>query len=150
MTRLLLFFHFLGFSFWLGGAFAMMMVSIVARTEERGVLRSIARIQAMIARAVVGPGSGVAVVTGLILTLRSYVPDAPSPNMWLMVMQGAGILAGLLTFIVVLPTVARLSRIDPMGEHAAYFDQLRHRARKVGMISSMLALVALVAGAMLR
>ena len=150
MTRLMLFLHYLGFSFWLGGSFAMMMVSIVARKEERRVLGTVARIQAMIARSVVGPGAGVAVITGIILTLRSYVPDAPSPSMWLMVMQGTGILAGLLTFIVALPTVAQLTRIDPMGEHAAHFDRLRQRARVAGMTSALLVLLALVAGAMLR
>lgn len=150
MTRVMLFFHLLGFTLWLGGSFAMMMVSIAGRKEERGALRSVARIQAMIARGVVGPGAAVAVVTGLILTFRMYVPDAPSPSMWLMVMQGAGILAGLLTFILALPTVNRLTRIDPTGEHAAYFDQLRQRARMAGMASALLALLALVAGAMLR
>jgi hypothetical protein len=149
MTRLLLFFHFLGFSFWLGGSFAMMMVSIVARKEDRGVLRTVARIQAMIARGVVGPGAAIAVVTGLILTFRIYVPETP-PSMWLMVMQGTGILAGLLTFVLALPAVAQLTRIDPMGEHAAHFDRLRQRARMVGMASSLLAVLALVAGAMLR
>ncbi|HEV8123119.1 MAG TPA: hypothetical protein VGP80_02670 [Gemmatimonadales bacterium] len=149
MTRLMLFLHFLGFSFWLGGSFAMMMVSIVARKEDRGVLRTVARIQAMIARGVVGPGAAIAVVTGLILTFRNYVPETP-PSMWLMVMQGTGILAGLLTFVLALPAVAQLTRIDPMGEHAAYFDRLRQRARMVGMASSLLAVLALVAGAMLR
>lgn len=149
MTRLMLFFHFLGFSFWLGGSFAMMMVSIVARKEDRGALRTVARIQSMIARGVVGPGAGLALVTGIILTLRAYVPETP-PSMWLMVMQGAGILAAILTFVLALPAVAQLSRIDPMGEHAAHFDRLRQRARLVGMTSSMLVLLALVAGAMLR
>lgn len=149
MTRLMLFFHFLGFSFWLGGSFAMMMVSVVAKKEDRGALRTVARIQAMIARGVVGPGAAFAVVTGLILTFRIYVPESP-PSMWLMVMQGAGILAALLTFVLALPAVAQLTRIDPAGEHAAHFDRLRQRARMVGMASSMLALLALVAGAMLR
>jgi hypothetical protein len=150
MTRLMLFLHYLGFSFWLGGSFAMMMVSLIARKEDRRVLGTIARIQGTIARSVVGPGAGVTVVSGIILMLRSYVPDAPSPSMWLMVMQGAGILAGILTFVLALPTVAQLTRIDPMGEHAAHFDRLRQRARIVGMASSMLALLALVAASMPR
>ena len=148
MTRLLLFLHFLGFSFWLGGSLAMMMVSIVARREERGVLRTIARIQAAIARSVVGPGMGVTVVTGLILTFRVYGADT-SPSMWLMVMQGSGLLGAVVSGAIALPAVARLARLDPMGEHAAHFDSLRVRARIAGMTSSLLALVALVAGSML-
>lgn len=148
MTRLLLFLHFLGFSFWLGGSLAMMMVSIVARREERRALRTIARIQAAIARSVVGPGMGVTVVTGLILTFRVYGADT-SPSMWLMVMQGAGLLGAVVSGAIALPAVARLARLDPMGENAAYFDSLRVRARMAGMTSSLLALLALVAGSML-
>ena len=148
MTRLLLFLHFLGFSLWLGGSFAMMLVSIVARREERGALRTIARIQAAIARSVVGPGMGVTVVTGLILTFRVYGADT-SPSMWLMVMQGAGLLGAIVSGAIALPAVARLSRLDPMGENAAHFDRLRVRARMAGMTSALLALVALVGGTML-
>lgn len=150
MTRWLLFFHFLGFAFWIGGAFAMMMVSVVARKEERGALRTVARIQAAIARSVVGPGMGVAIVSGLILTFRVFGPDTPTPSVWLMVMQGAGLLGGILLAAFALPAVARLARLDPAGEHAAHFDSLRGRARLAGMISAMLALLALVAGSMLR
>jgi hypothetical protein len=149
MTRTLLFLHFLGFSLWLGGSFAMMMVSIVARREERGALRTIARIQAAIARSVVGPGMGVTVVTGLILTFRVFGADT-SPSMWLMVMQGAGLLGAIISGAIALPAVARLARLDPMGENAAHFDSLRVRARMAGMSSALLALVALVGGTMLR
>ena len=148
MTRLMLLLHIGGFTFWIGGAFAMMMVSITARKEERSALRTVARIQAAIARSLVGPGAGVTVVTGLILTFRSYGAEAPS--MWLMVMQGAGILGGILTAAVTLPAVAKLARIDPLGAHAAHFDNLRKRARISGMIAAMLGLLAMVAGSMLR
>ena len=66
-----------------------------------------------------------------------------------MLMQGAGLVAALLTLFIALPTAAKLSRMDPVGETARYFDELRQRQRIVGSISGMLGLLALFSGAML-
>jgi len=49
-----------------------------------------------------------------------------------------------------LPTAAKLSRLDPTGPGAAYFDELRQRQRVVSSVWGTLALVALVAGALVR
>jgi hypothetical protein len=65
-------------------------------------------------------------------------------------MQSAGILAALLTLLISLPTATRLGRLDPTGEGARYFDELRARQRIVASISGVFGLVALLAGAMLR
>jgi hypothetical protein len=64
-------------------------------------------------------------------------------------MQGAGILGALIVLMVGLPTASRLARIDPEGANAAYFDELRQRQRVAGSIAGVLALAALVGGAML-
>jgi hypothetical protein len=52
--------------------------------------------------------------------------------------------------LIGLPTAAKLSRLDPAGPGAAYFDELRQRQRIVSSVSGTLALVALVAGALVR
>jgi flagellar biosynthesis component FlhA len=70
-------------------------------------------------------------------------------NIWLVIMQGAGLVAALLTLLIALPTASKLSRLDPGGETARYFDELRQRQRIVGSIAGTLGLVALFAGAML-
>jgi hypothetical protein len=88
------------------------------------------------------------VLTGLILTFQ-LSSDVPGFNIWLVIMQGAGMLAALLTLLISLPTAAKLSRLDPLGEAAGYFDELRQRQRIVGSISGTFGLVALFAGAML-
>ena len=67
-----------------------------------------------------------------------------------MVMQGAGLLGALLVLLVGLPTAAKLARLDPTGQGAGFFDELRQRQRIVGSVSGTLALVALVAGALVR
>jgi hypothetical protein len=64
-------------------------------------------------------------------------------------MQGAGLIAALMTLLITLPTAARLGRLDPIGEAERYFDELRSRQRIVASISGTLGLVALFAGAML-
>jgi flagellar biosynthesis component FlhA len=64
-------------------------------------------------------------------------------------MQGAGLVAALLTLLISLPTATKLGRIDPMGDTGRYFDELRQRQRIIASISGTLGLVALFAGAML-
>ena len=71
-------------------------------------------------------------------------------SVWLLIMQGAGVLGALIVLLIGLPTAAKLSRLDPMGAGAAYFDELRQRQRVVGSVSGTLALLALVAGALVR
>jgi hypothetical protein len=64
-------------------------------------------------------------------------------------MQGAGVIAALITLLIALPTATRLGRLDPTGEAGRYFDELRARQRIVASIAGTFGLVALFAGAML-
>ncbi len=150
MIRVLLFLHILGFVLWVGGAFAIMIASIAARKEDRSALGPLVRVQAAIYGSVVGPGTGVAVVTGLMLTFRMFGPDAAPPSVWLIVMQITGILAGIVMLALVIPTAGRLRRLEPAGPNAALFDALRNRQKMTGMLSGVLALMAMVAGVMAR
>jgi hypothetical protein len=91
------------------------------------------------------------VLSGLMLTFAvSGRSGFVGFNSWLMVMQGAGILAAIITLLVGLPTASRLGRLDPDGPHAGYVDELRRRQRVVASISGTLGLLALLAGAMVR
>jgi hypothetical protein len=148
VIRLWLFLHLLGFTLWLGGAIAAMVMGIAAKREDRHGLGAVVRAQASLMRTAIAPGALLAVLTGLILTFQ-LSRDVPGFNIWLVIMQGAGILAALLTLLISLPTATKLSRLDPLGEAAGYFDELRQRQRIVGSISGTFGLVALFAGAML-
>jgi hypothetical protein len=148
VTRLWLFLHLLGFTLWLGGAVAAMIMGIAAKREDRHGLGAVVRAQASLTKQAIAPGAILAVLSGLILTFQLST-DVPGFNVWLIIMQGAGLLAALLTLLISLPTAAKLSRIDPMGEAAGYFDELRQRQRIVASISGTFGLVALFAGAML-
>jgi hypothetical protein len=151
VIRLWLFLHLLGFTLWLGGAIAAMVMGVAAKREDRHGLGAVVRSQASLMRVAIAPGALLAVLSGLILTfsLSGSTGTLPGLNLWLVIMQGAGLVAALLTLLISLPTATKLSRLDPVGEAAGYFDELRQRQRIVASISGTLGLVALFAGAML-
>lgn len=148
MTRVWLFLHLLGFTLWLGGAIAAMIIGIAAKREDRHGLGAVVRAQGALMRMAIAPGALLATLSGIILTFRVST-DLPGFSIWLVLMQGTGLVAALLTLLIALPTAAKLTRLEPTGETARYFDELRQRQRIVGSVSGMLGLVALFAGAML-
>jgi hypothetical protein len=148
VIRFWLFLHLLGFTLWLGGAIAAMIMGIAAKREDRHGVGAVVRAQASLMKTAIAPGALLAVLSGLILTFQ-LSSDLPGFNIWLVTMQAAGLVAALLTLLISLPTAAKLSRLDPLGEGAGYFDELRQRQRIVGSISGSFGLVALFAGAML-
>jgi len=152
MIRFWLFLHLLGFTMWLGGALASMVAGIASRREDRVGQSAIARAQAAIYKSIIAPGAILTVLSGLVLTfsVAGRMGELVGFNVWLMVMQGAGLLGALLVLLIGLPTAAKLARLDPQGPGAAYFDELRNRQKVVASVSGTLALVALVAGALVR
>jgi hypothetical protein len=149
VIRFWLFLHLLGFTLWLGGAIAAMIMGIAAKREDRHGLGAVVRAQASLMKVAIAPGALLAVLSGLILTFQLGGGDLPGFSIWLVIMQGAGLVAALITLLISLPTASKLSRLDPLGEGAGYFDELRQRQRIVGSISGTFGLVALFAGAML-
>ncbi|HYC32788.1 MAG TPA: hypothetical protein VEB59_10910 [Gemmatimonadales bacterium] len=152
MMALWLFLHLLGFTLWLGGGFASMVAGIVAKRESREGLGAVVRLQAAVQRAIIAPGALLTVLSGLILTfsVTGRTGELVGFSMWLVVMQGAGIVGALITLLVGLPTATKLARLDPAGPNAAYFDELRQRQKVVASVAGFFALVALVAGALYR
>ena len=150
MIRLWLFLHLLGFTLWLGGAIAAMIMGIAAKREDRHGVGAVVRAQTSLMKVAIAPGALITVLSGLILTFSATAGlELAGFDIWLVMMQGAGLIAALLTLLISLPTAAKLARLDPLGETAGYFDELRQRQRIVGSISGTFGLVALFAGAML-
>ena len=132
MTRAWLLLHLLGFSMWIGGALAVMVAGVAGRRESRTALGAIVRAQSLVYRVIIAPGALVTVLAGILLTFRNSGVRFPGADLWLIIMQGGGI----------------LGRLDPEGKTGPYFDELRARQKLVGTIAGVLALVALVAGMM--
>jgi hypothetical protein len=151
VIRLWLFLHLLGFTMWLGGALGV-MAAAAARHEDRTGLGAVVRAQTSILKMIVAPGALLTVLSGLVLTfaVAGRTGELVGFSIWLVIMQGAGLVAALLTLLITLPTASKLARLDPVGPYAAYFDELRQRQRVVASISGTLGLVALLAGAMVR
>ena len=150
MSRIWLFLHLLGFTLWLGGAIASMIIGIAAKREDRSGLGAVVRSQGTLTKIAIAPGALVTVLSGLILTFQIGGGDMAGFSFWLVTMQSAGLIAALLTLLISLPTATRLGRLDPTGEGARYFDELRARQRIVASISGTFGLLALLAGAMVR
>lgn len=151
MRMFWLFAHLLGSAFWIGGAAVAMALSVALRREDRPSQGVGARLQAATYRVVVGPGALLAVVSGLMLTLDLYggATSVGGLSHPLMMMQGAGLVGGLVVLLFSVPTASKLIRVDPVGD-GPLFDALRRRMKVTGMVGSTLALLALLGGAMLR
>ena len=152
MIQFWLFLHLLGFTMWLGGGLAGMVAGISAKREDRAGLGAVVRAQAAVHKTIIAPGAILAVLSGLILTfsVSGRTGELVGFNVWLLVMQGAGLVGALVVLLIGLPTAAKLARLDPMGQGAAFFDELRQRQKIVAWVSGVLGLVALVAGAFVR
>ena len=142
MIQFWLFLHLLGFTMWLGGGLAAMVAGIAAKREDRAGLGAVARAQAAVHKTIIAPGALLVVLSGLILTfsVSARMGELVGFNVWLVVMQGAGLVGALVVLLIGLPTAAKLARLDPAGQGAAFFDELRQRQRIVGSVSGTLAL----------
>lgn len=152
MRHLYLGAHIIGFVLWIGGGLAAMTVGIAMRRGPRGDLPALLRVQAGLYSRLILPGCVLVVVSGLLLTLRMYgsatsVNGYPGP---LMIMQGAGLVAAVIVLVVSFPTMGRLSRLNPDGEHAPLFQALSRKMAVAGSLSGMLAMTSLICGVLLR
>lgn len=152
MIRVWLFLHLLGFTLWIGGALASMVAGLAGRREDRVGLGAIVRAQSALEKILIAPGALLTVLSGLILTFRvtARMGELVGFSFWLVLMQGTGVLGALVALLVSLPTASRLARLDPAGPNALYVDELRARQRIASSIAGVLAMAALVAGAMVR
>jgi len=143
MTPLWATLHFAGFAAWLGGLLAV----LVLRRGTTATPGEASPDLSAVYRALVGPGAMLTVVTGLMLTLRMYGEvTGDGFTRGLMAMQGLGLVAGMLSLIVSVPTASRLARLEPVGPSGALYRQLDQRLRVTDLIVLGLGLAAIVAG----
>jgi Predicted integral membrane protein (DUF2269) len=136
--------HIAGFTLWLGGGLAGMLVGIRGRKEDRPTQAVIVRLLAGIHRSIMLPGIILTIISGGVLSVPAAQAGAPSS--WLMLMQVCGVFAAILVLFVSLPTLGRLTHLSPTGESASRFDALRKRQAMAGMIAGALGLLALIGG----
>lgn len=144
------FLHLLGQALWIGGGLAAMTLAIASRNEDPAVKAGVYRLLARLNGVVIAPGALITVLSGLWLTMtmarRGRGAELGEPG--LAVMQGLGIVAGILVLLVALPTgnlLARVAEPDQTGRFPPVFERLRKRQAIVSSIAGALAVLALVA-----
>lgn len=149
MRHLWIFIHLLGFTLWLGGGLSSMFIGIAARREPRENLAVVARMLATNSRILMLPGSLGTLVSGLVLTLMAYGGPGSSlaVSHWLMTMQAFGLIGAIITLVFLVPNGGRIAQVDPVGQ-AAQFDRMRAKQARLGMISGLFGMAALIAGAL--
>lgn len=150
MSGFWLFLHVIGFVAWLGGGLAVMLSGITAKHFPPEQRLAVYRIMAVITRNLVGTGAVLEVVSGFVLSVP-YFKGATVPT-WLMAMQLLGFMGAIVAIAIVVPTAARLGRLelDPRGELPEAFARLRRRQAIFATLAGVFALLALVAGTVFR
>lgn len=145
-----LFIHVIGFVAWIGGGLAVMLSGITAKSFSPDQRLAVYRMMAVVTRSLIGPGAVLVVLSGLILSVPYFhVATVPS---WLMAMQVFGIFGAIVAIGIVMPTAARLGRldVDPRGELPESFAGLRRKQAIFATLAGILALAALLAGTVFR
>ncbi len=144
------FLHWAGFSIWLGAQLTFMVwgPQTKAATLETWAhtWKTLAKVQGFI----VAPAAAVATITGIVMTMQLVSLHAEQPtSLWLM--QGVGLLAGVLAIAVVTPLANRVALYAHASLAAGQKDPRAERARVAlawaGSITGALILVALYFGA---
>ena len=136
--------HIAGFTMWLGGGLAAMMVGLQGKREDPSAQPLVVRMLNIIHRAIMLPGIILADASGG--SLSAAAARAGAPSAWLMLMQVCGVIAALLVLFVSLPTLSRLLRLSPVGDYATVYKALRRRQAMAGMIAGSLGILALLGG----
>lgn len=141
--------HVLGVAAWLGGGLAMMLAGITAKhfpPEER---LAVYRATSVVARNLIGPGALLVLGSGFVLSIPFFQATMPG---WLMAMQGLGLVGAIIAIGIVTPTAARMGRLelDPRGELPESFAGLRKRQAVFATVAGVFALLALLAGTVMR
>jgi hypothetical protein len=147
--------HFLGGAMWIGGALAAMLLSFNARRETVEVRAGAFRLLTQVQTAVVGFGALVTVGTGILWSM-AMVQDggngAADATIGTWIMQGTGLLGGVLVLLVTVPTGVKLGGLAVTtgdGSMLPAFEYYRRRQFNVSLMATALALIALVTGVVL-
>jgi len=149
MRGLWLFLHIMGFAAWMGGGLAMMLAGIAAKNFSPEERLAVYRATSVVARNLVGTGALLVLVSGFVLSVPYFQAAMPG---WLMAMQGLGLVGAVIAIGIVTPTAARMGRLqlDPRGEMPESFAGLRKRQAIFATIAGIFALLALLAGTVMK
>jgi uncharacterized membrane protein len=142
MWALQSFLHQVAVAIWLGGSLTFMIWGPAARNASLESWAHTWHTLAKVQRALVAPAAAVATITGITMTMGLVKRDFDMGSAtWLMVMQGFGLVAGLLTLGIATPLANRMALLARRSVEKGARDPLAERVR------SRLALAGSVSGA---
>ena len=148
------FIHFFGLALWIGGAIAAMIMAISSRKESVDVRAGVFRLLANVQTIAIGIGSLMTLGSGLLLTVKLAQAVGAESVMTprILVMQVAGLVAGLLVLLVSIPTAVKIKALavpTESGELLPAFERYRKRQAAVSSVAGALAVIALFAAVVL-
>ena len=148
MQRLGLFLHVFGVALWLGASFAFMVIGPLAKRMPLEAWSHTWQALAKVQRVIVAPAAAVTTVTGILLTMSLAGTGFEMGNaLWLMIMQGLGLLAGVIALVVATPLMNRMGVLARRSLEKGQVDPAAERVRRAvaiaGSLSGVLMLVAL-------
>ncbi len=151
---ILRFIHFFGSALWIGGAIAAMIMAISSRKESVDVRAGVFRLLANVQTIAIGIGSLMTLGSGLLLTVKLAQAVGAESVMTprILVMQVAGLVAGLLVLLVSIPTAVKMKALavpTESGELPPAFERYRKRQAAVSSVAGALAVIALFAAVVL-
>ena len=148
MHGLAVFLHVAGVCVWLGASLTFMVFGPAAKRAPLATWAHTWMTLARVQRVLVGPAALIATVTGIILTMALAKSnfDIASAS-WLMVMQGFGLVAGILTLAFATPLTNRMARLAQRSAEQGTMDPAAEKVRKtlatVSSIAGVLIIVSL-------
>jgi uncharacterized membrane protein len=148
MQRFGLFLHVLGVALWLGASLSFMVIGPAAKRMPLVAWAHTWQVLARVQRIIVAPAAAVTTVTGILLTMSLAGTGFEMGNaLWLMIMQGLGLLAGALALVVATPLINRMAVLARRSLEQGQVDPAAERVRRAvaiaGSVSGVLVLVAL-------
>jgi len=152
MHSLAVFLHAAGYSVWLGASLTFMIAGPAAKKMPLASWAHTWITLARVQRTLVAPAAAIATVTGIVLTMALAKAQFDlGAATWLMVMQGFGLVAAIITVAFATPLINRMARLAERSLEKGEMDPAAERVRKAVALASSIAgamiLVALYFGA---
>ena len=140
MRQLAVFLHVFGSALWLGASFAFMVIGPAAKRMPLEAWAHTWQAVARVQRVIVAPAAAIVVVTGLVLTMSLARQGLQlGAATCLMVMQGFGLVAGIVTLAFVTPLMNRMAAVARRSLDKGQVEPAAERVRKAIAISSSIA-----------
>lgn len=149
------FIHFLGLAMWIGGALAAMLLAFNSRRETVEVRAGMFRLMTQVQTLIVGLGALLTLGTGILWSMalaQNGGADGNAATMGTWIMQGTGIIGGVLVLAVTVPTAVKLGGLAVTTEDGAMlpaFEFYQRRQTVVSLIATILAVISLFTGVVL-